>query len=41
MKNFGSLSTSDKLIIVGYLGITVAYGILFSIKVRSIMSGKH
>jgi hypothetical protein len=41
MKNFGSLSSSDKLIMVGYLGISLAYGILFAIKVRSVMKGKH
>lgn len=40
MKNFGSLDTSDKLIIVGYLGISLAYGILFALKVRALRSGK-
>jgi hypothetical protein len=41
MKNLGTLSIQDKLLLVSYVGISVAYGIIIALKVRSIMSGKH
>jgi len=41
MKNLGNLSVQDKLLLVSYVGISIAYGIFVALKVRSIMSGKH
>lgn len=40
MKNFGNLPVQDRLLILSYLGISVAYGIIFALKVRSVMKGK-
>ena len=40
MKNFGSISTQDKLLLFGYLAISVSYGILFAMKVKGLGKGK-
>ena len=41
MKNFGNLAVQDRLLLVSYLGISLAYGIIFALKVRSVMKGKY
>lgn len=41
MKNFSNLPLQERLLLVSYLGISLAYGIIFALKVRSIRSGKN